>query len=700
MTAAPCSSTRSVCRCIPLAAQAVVAFCLSGYVHAAGDVNERRLTDAGETAQNWLVNGGNGRADHYSPLRGVNRDTIGDLGLRWFTDIPMPDGIAGTPIEVDGVVYLSTAWSHVYALDAENGKILWHHRPGVEEATQLRPRLSWAARANRGVAVWEGRVYVATADCRLVAINAATGQEDWTVQSCDPDAGYSITDAPRVGGGKVYLGNGGSESTLKNRGYMSAYDAANGKLAWRFYVVPSDDPGENTSQAMKMAAKTWDGDTLAKYGGGGNPWNEMTYDPESGLLIFGTSGSYPYEHRKRSPGGLDNLFLSSVVAVDAETGEYAWHYQTVPQESWDYNATMNIVLAKLPIDGEPRDVAMIAPKNGFFYVLDKHTGELLSAGQFAKVNWATHINMETGRPVLDPAASYWEHEAGASIPVWPNMWGAHSWQPMAFNPQTALAYVPVADIPELVTMGDGGEWNSDPVLVTEVDGKPHAPGRLLAWDPVEQAARWSVEQDRPFNGGLLTTGGGLVFQGDAMGYLSAYDADDGERLWAVNTGSPVNSAPITFLDDGRQVVLVAIGAGGGMQFGYPELHGGGSGVGSSTRVLAFDLGGNRPVPKAAAPVKVLPDLPDERMPPDQVALGETLYHDNCGYCHGRHLAARPGGSVPDLRYASRETHLAWPGIVVGGALRARGMPAFELSAEEAEAIRLFVLSQRRSAGTD
>jgi len=678
-------------RLLPLAAIVLAPIAVAA---PAGLVTEARVLDSEDAARNWLVNAGNYSGDHYSSLGEINSGNVGELGLRWSTDIPMPDGIAGTPIAVDGVIYLSTAWSHVYALDASSGDILWAYRPGVEEFMQDQPQLSWIARANRGAAVWEGLVFVTTADCRLVAIDAQSGELEWSVQSCDNAAGYTLSDAPRVGGGKVFVGNAGSESEKKNRGYMSAYDAKSGSLIWRFYIVPSDDPAENRSDAMKMAAKTWDGDTLEKFGGGGNSWNEMTYDPESKLLFFGTGGSIPYEHKFRSPGGLDNLFISSVMAINAETGEYVWHYQTVPQESWDYNATMNIVLAELNIDGRQRDVAMIAPKNGFFYVFDKLTGELLSAEKFAKVNWATHINLETGRPVLDPAASYWDHDSGDTVAVWPNMWGAHSWQPMAYHPKTGLVYVPVTDIPEIVTMLDEGNWTSDPALVTQLDGRSHDPGSLLAWDPVKQETRWSVAQGRPFNGGILASGSNLVFQGNAKGEFSAYDAGDGSRLWSVSTGSPINSAPITFEIDGRQAVLIAAGAGGGMQFAYPELHGDGE-TAAPTRVLAFDLGSSAAVPTIAMEMPGLPELPDDATPADKVALGATLYSGSCGSCHGKQLMARPGGTVPDLRYSGVDVHRTWNGIVIGGARQAKGMPKFDIDVDDAEAIRLYILSSSR-----
>jgi quinohemoprotein ethanol dehydrogenase len=418
----------------------------------------------------------------------------------------------------------------------------------------------------------------------------------------------------------------------------------------------------------------------------------MTYDPASKLLFFGTSGAYPYTYRDRSPDGGDNLFLSSVVAVHADTGEYAWHYQTVPQDSWDYNATMNIALAELEIGGKRRETLLIAPKNGFHYTLDRHTGELLAAGKFATANWASHINLETGRPVMDPAAAYWDAKPGDTTLVWPNMWGAHSWNPMAYSPDTRLSYIPVVDIPSaVVTDGEGG-FSDDNILMTEVDGKPHSPGKLVAFDPVAAKIRWRIEHALPYNGGVMATAGNLVFQGNAEGEFVAYRADSGEELWSVQTGSSIGAAPASYALGGRQYIVVPIGGGGGLQFYYPELHTTDRSKGP-VRLLAFSLDGAAAMPAVADGARELPPQPTLEASPEEIRQGKTLYADNCKGCHGANAVARAQGSVPDLRYATAETHRIWAGIVVGGAKRANGMPAFELSVEEADAIRAWVLSR-------
>jgi quinohemoprotein ethanol dehydrogenase len=579
-----------------------------------------------------------------------------------------------------------------FAIDAATGKVLWSHDAGVRARLASDPSMSWLARANRGVAVWGGKVYQTTADCRLLALDAKTGRELWSQQTCDPAQDYGISDSPYVGGDKVFVGNAGSESPRPNRGYITAYDADSGKQLWRTFVVPSAKDEENDTPALKMAAKTWSRKTLEAHGGGGQSWNEMTYDPSTGLLFFGTSGAYPYVWKQRSPEGGDNLFLSSVMALNAETGEYAWHYQTVPEDSWDYNATMNIALADLEIGGKRRETLLIAPKNGFHYTLDRRTGELLVAGPFAKMNWATHVDMKTGRPVLDPAARYWEAKPGATTLVWPNMWGAHGWNAMAYSPRERLSYIPVTDIPAVVKYESDEEFSDDNTPVTEVDGKPFAPGKLVAFDPVAGEIRWRVEHPLPYNGGVLATAGGLVFQGNAQGDFVAYAADSGAKRWSVHVGSATGSAPASFTLKGRQYIIVPVGGGGGLQFYYPQMHASTQAHGP-VRLLAFSLDERSPLTLVDLGARELPEQPPLEASAETLAEGKALYAGYCKSCHGLDGVARVGGTVPDLRYATLETHRTWSGIVIGGAKRANGMPAFELQPAQAEAIRAWVLSR-------
>lgn len=662
---------------------------LPALAFAQGNVTNERVLAESDSGAHWFTKGGSFRGDHYSPLSQVNVGNVGDLGLAWSTEIPIPDGTATTPIVVDGVIYIGGAYSKVVAMDAGTGRILWRYDPDMKSVFVDSPSLSWISRANRGVAVWDGRVFVATADCRLIAIDAGSGDHQWTRQVCDNEQGYSISDSPYVGGGKIFIGNAGSESEENNRGYVTAHDPATGAEIWRFYIVPSHIDAENDTPALKMAAKTWTGDTLETVGGGGNAWNEMTYDAASNQLFFGTSGSARYDYPSRSPDGGDNLFLSSIVAVNADTGEYNWHYQTVTEDSWDFNATMNIVVADVRMGDDVRETVLIAPKNGFHYALDRHTGELLTAGKYARVNWATGINMETGRPEYDPAGQYWNAPEGEKVFFWPNFWGAHSWNPMAFHPGLGLTYIPVIDLPTEIDSEGNSE---DVVMITEVDGRPHAPGKLVAFDPASQRIRWSVDHPLPYNGGLLATGGNLVFQGNAEGEFVAYGADSGEELWSVQTGSAINAAPASYALDGKQYVVVPIGLAGGLQYRYPEMHAAARKQGP-VRMMAFALGGDAALSADVADYPPLPDQPALAATADEIAVGAELYAGYCKSCHGGDATARFGGSVPDLRFASAETHATWHAVVVGGSRAANGMPSMEIPIEESEAIRNYVLSK-------
>jgi quinohemoprotein ethanol dehydrogenase len=673
----------------------LVVVCAIGVVSSAaaeGNVTEKRVLEESATGENWFLKGGNFRGEYFSPLAQVTDENVANLGLAWSVDLPIPDGISATPIVVDGVVYLSGAFSMVYAIDATDGHVIWTFDPQVRQAFADDPSMSWPARVNRGVAVWGGMLLATTADCRLIGIDAATGKERWSQQTCDPKLGYAITDSPYVGGNKVFVGNAGSESRQKNRGYVSAYDVQNGKMLWRFYTVPSDKPEENTSAAMKMAAATWSGDALEKFGGGGSNWNEMTYDPESKLLFFGTAGALPYLHEERSPDGGDNLFTSSIVAVNADTGEYAWHYQTVPEDSWDYNATMNIILADLQIGDAERKTLLVAPKNGFQYVLDRLTGELLAADKYAKVTWATHINLETGRPVYDPEGEYWNRRDEGTVAVWPNMWGAHNCQPMAWHPGHELLYIPVLDLPTVVSFDEVGDFTDTLEMFTEVDGKSFSPGKLIAFDPVKQVTRWTVDHPLPFNGGVLATAGNLVFQGNAQGRFVAFSADTGKEKWSLATGSAITATPVSYSIDDTQYILIPIGSGSGIQFVYPQLGATNESQGP-TRLLAFSLDGGKEFPSIERAARTLPEQPELTAPAEVVENGKQLYAGNCGFCHGKDASARFGGSVPDLRYSSANTHATWHGIVIGGTMRANGMPAYpNLDVEQSEAIRNYVLS--------
>jgi glucose dehydrogenase len=443
-----------------------------------------------------------------------------------------------------------------------------------------------------------------------------------------------------------------------------------------------------------MAAKTW-GEGWSRRGGG-VAWDAITYDARTGLLFFGTGGSTPYNAMVRDPSGGDNLFLDSILAVRASTGEYVWHYQTVPHDTWDYDATMHIMVADLEIAGEKRSVVMTAPKNGFFYTLDALTGKLLSAEPIAKVSWASHVDLETGRPVEIPGARY--HDKEGKVLVWPSVTGAHNWYAMGFDPRSGLVYLPATDLPGYFTRGEDGFgkyelYGSGHDVSTMGDDT----GRLLAWDPVAGKARWTVIRERADNGGVLVTAGDLVFQGDTDGVIQAHDARDGKRLWSVWTGSSIQAAPVTYRSGDEQIVLVAAGRGGATGTIAPER-------GASTRargpakLLAFKLGGGelRVTEREFGPP---PKPPEQRAGAKAIAKGADIYADHCSNCHGlyvRGIEVRMlGGAIPDLRYMPETAHAEFRAVVLGGIRLDRGMPRFAdvLSVEQVDAVHAYVIEK-------
>ncbi len=664
-------------------------------------VTRERLVNAAEEASNWLTHGRTYDEQRFSPLDDIDATTVGELGLAWYFDVPTKRGMEATPIVVDGRMYVMGSWSIVYALDAATGTELWRYDPKVPG--------SWAQYAccdvvNRGVAVWDDRVFVGTLDGYLAALDAATGDELWRVDTIDRKPPYTITCATRVVNGLVIIGNGGADFGV--RGYVSAYSAATGKMAWRFYTVPGNPANEFESEALEKAAATWTGEWW-KYGGGGTVWDSMAYDPELDLLYVGVGNGSPWNQRIRSPGGGDNLYLSSIVALRPATGEYVWHYQTTPGETWDYTATQQIVLADLDIGGRSRQVLMQAPKNGFFYVLDRVTGELISAEAFASVTWATGVDIATGRPIEVPGARY----ADGPFVVLPSGFAAHNWHSMAFSPNSKLVYLPTQDLPAAYADEPEfefaeGYWN--PGIEMELLEMPEDPavaaellklvrGQLVAWDPVAQREVWRYQHAGPWNGGVLATAGDLLFQGSLIGEFAAYDAASGERLWQFPAQTGIAAAPVTYRANGEQHVAVA--AGWGTIFG---LFGGevtaSLGLENRSRILAFRLGADAALPApAAAAVVAVPEPPALDATEAQVARGRHLYYERCVVCHGE--SAVSGGVLPDLRHASAETHAIWTAIVVGGAYRDKGMPGFGeiLTPADARAVQAFVIERARRA---
>lgn len=681
-----------------IAVAAAAGLALGGAAPRMAAVDGKRLLNAASEPQNWLTHGGTYLEQRFSPLTDVNAGNVSKLALAWSYDLDTNRGQEATPLIIDGVMYTTTAWSKVVALDAATGKELWRFDPKVPGA---RGFSACCDVVNRGLAAYQGRLFLGTLDGRLIALDAATGKPVWSVVTVDQSQPYTITGAPRVVKGRVVIGNGGAEYGV--RGYVSAYDTATGKMAWRFYTVPGD-PAKGPDNAasdpiMKQAAaSSWHGKWW-QAGGGGTVWDAIVYDPELDQLYIGVGNGSPWNQQKRSEGKGDNLFLSSVVALDPNTGAYKWHYQGTPGETWDFTQTQPIILADLKIDGQVRKVLMQAPKNGFFYVIDRTTGKLISAKNFVSQTWATGVDLKTGRPIEVEGARF-HTEKGFMMQ--PSALGAHNWHPMAYSPQTGLVYLPAQDVPFFYSTPSGykyraGAWN------IAVDAYKNAPpndvaqtkairallkGRLIAWDPVAQKEAWHVDYDGPWNGGALATAGGLVFQGNGRGEFQAFDAAKGTKLWSFPAQTGVIAGPVTYSVKGVQYVAVMAGYGGAyaVSTGYDEPR-----PSQNGRVLVFRIGGTARLPAPPALELAPPNPPTETFTAAQIRHGGELFEGNCGLCHGG--GARSSGVLPDLRRSGALSDKAmWQSIVHDGALQDNGMVGFKafMTRDDIEAIRGYV----------
>jgi len=661
-----------------------------------GGVNAARLINADQQPGNWMSYGRTYNEQRFSPLKQINDQNVGQLALAWYVDLDTHRGQEATPLVVDGVMYFTTAWSKVFAVKAATGEKLWSYDPKVPP--------EWAINAccdvvNRGVAVWQGKVFVGTLDGRLVALDAASGKPVWETLTVDPHSRYTITGAPRVVKSKVLIGNGGAEFGV--RGYVSDYDAGTGKMVWRFYTVPGDPSKPFETLILEKAAKTWTGQWW-KFGGGGTVWDSIVYDPDLDLLYLGVGNGTPWDRRARSPHGGDNLFTCSIVALKPDTGEYVWHYQETPGDAWDFDSAESIILADLTINQSPRKVLLHAPKNGFFYVLDRATGELLSAKPYTAVSWASSIDLKTGRPLENSTARY---EEGKGMPVTPGPLGGHTWHSMSFSPLTGLAYIPVQDA-GFFYKSDQHSQPSDLAFNTGIDfvaaGLPQKPeikkailgtikGHLSAWDPVRQKEIWRVDRQGPVNGGVLSTAGNLVFEGTAQGNLEAYRADNGQKLWSADAQSGVVAAPITYAVHGEQYVAVLAGWGGVFPLATGEVALSSGRPQNVSRLLAFKLGSKASLPPlpAFSPPQLKPPKPTASAA--TVEKGEALFQRYCSACHGD--VAVSSGVLPDLRYSGTLDNEQWFDIVLKGILKQAGMVSFdkELSRDDAAAIRAYVI---------
>ncbi len=697
-----------------LTAAAALILLASGFDRATGDptptiVSEMRIVQAESEPQNWLTTGRTYDESRDSSLDQINDGNIPKLGLAWYYDLDTDRGQESTPLAVDGVLYTTSAWSKVQAFDPTTGKLLWQFDPLVPRRTGVK---SCCDSVNRGAAYWNGKIYVGTIDGRLIAVDAKSGREVWSTVTVDQSKSYTIGGAPRIVKGRVIIGNAGADYAV--RGYVSAYDAETGKLDWRFYTVPGE-PGKKDGAASdpileKLAANTWSGQWWNETGGGGGGtvWDSISYDPDLDLLYIGTANADYWNKAYRSPGDKDNLFTASIVALKPETGEYVWHFQETPGDSWDYDATQNMILADLTVGGKARKVLMQASKNGFFYVLDRATGKPVSIKPFVPINWATGTDPDTGRPLIAPDAHY--DKTGKLWAAQPGSIGGHNWQPMAFSKATGLVYIPAQEV--------GGAY------VTEKDFKPRSvgvnlgvdfvqaglpddaqqvkaikaqmKGYLLAWNPIAQKEVWRAPHPDYYNGGVLVTRGNIVVEGDNDGFLNIYDAKTGRHLWSFDGGSAILAAPIAYEVGGREYISVLAGYGGSSGLYAGEANWGPNGPRhNKSRVLTFALGGT-----AALPARAPSDVAKQLEPPAQFADAATIaegaqhFAHSCLYCHGG--SAKGTGIIPDLRHSpllgSKE---AWSSIVREGVLSDKGMVSFRdaYSAEEIESIRAYVVER-------
>ncbi|MGE0861270.1 MAG: PQQ-dependent dehydrogenase, methanol/ethanol family [Gammaproteobacteria bacterium] len=670
--------------------------------HAADTVVDDAYIASGGDGSNWPAYGRTASEQRYSPLDQINTDTIKDLGLQWSLDLPNERTLNATPLAVDGVLYFTASYSHTYAVDARTGKIIWEYDPKTIEVSGDRLRLMWDV--SRGPAYYKGKLIIATVDGRLVALDAKTGKMLWETVTIDPRKSYYITGAPKVFRDKVIIGNGGTEHSAA-RGYVTAYDIETGKQAWRFYIVPGNPADGFENKAMEMAAKTWTGEWW-KYGGGGNTWNGITYDPEFNTVYLGTGNGSPWNQKIRSPGGGDNLFLCSIVALDADTGEYKWHYQTNPGETWDYNSNMDIILADVKYGGQTVKAILHAPKNGFFYVINRANGELLAAEKFAKATWAERIDLKTGRPVEVKGARYEDGEET----VWPSAYGAHSWHQMSYSPDTGLAYLPTIEMPGVFS--DKGvdlkKWSSPSfrfdagVAFGDADTpKDYSTSQLIAWDPIKQQRVWSQPLPPNWNAGTLVTKGKLVFEGNGEGEFAAFDAATGDKLWKTDLGLGISAPPITYSIDGKQYVSLLVGwGGGGTLLGSLAAQHGWKYKAHPRRLYTFALGAKTAMPPMPPKAYAQPvDPPDFKVDSQLAAHGKELYTTHCLWCHGGGMVS--GGSAPDLRESPIPlTRDAFKAVVLGGAKVPNGMPQFkEFKDQDLDGLLHYIRQRARDTKT-
>ncbi|MEO6338731.1 MAG: PQQ-dependent dehydrogenase, methanol/ethanol family [Caulobacteraceae bacterium] len=658
-------------------------------------VDQQRLENADRDPGQWMSHGRTWGEQRFSPLTGINDKNAGRLGLAWYADLNTYRGVVATPLMIDGVLYNVSAWSIVTAYDAATGKVLWTYDPKVPVEYA---RVACCGTVSRGLAAWKGRIYLGALDGRLIALDARSGQPVWSTDTRDKGQPLSITGAPRIADGQVVIGNAGGD--FGARGYVSAYDADTGKQTWKFYIVPGDPKtpdGAASDSAMSMAAKTWHGEWW-KMGGGGNAWDGIAYDPKLHLVYIATGNGSPHPSKFR--GGGDNLFLCSIVALDARSGRYRWHYQEIPAEQWDYDCTSPMILADLKIDGKVRQTLLHTPKNGFFYVLDRTTGKLLSAKNVIPNTWASRIDLKTGRPVIFPGAYPTEKPSL----ITPGFGGGHNWNPMSFSPLTGLVYVPMMEGYAVQSVARDEDFKfelgrttlnagskNEPELRRQLaaEGARREKGYLLAWDPVRQQEAFRIAYPHAGSGGTLTTAGNLLVEGTIGKTLAVYRADNGKKLWEMPVESVPVSGPITYSVAGKQYIAVNAGWNSAIVSGLDE--GGVPFSFAPARLLVFALDAKGVTLPPAPPDTAIPPPPNTPVTNEARAAGAELYARTCQTCHG----ANATGGAKDLRHMTKETHAEFADIVVGGKRAALGMPGFKdvLTKDQAEAIHAYLIAR-------
>jgi PQQ-dependent dehydrogenase (methanol/ethanol family) len=668
-------------------------------VPQAARVDSARILAADQEPGQWLSYGRTYDEQHYSPLDQINDQNVSELGLAWSIDLPTNQPVESTPLFIDGVLYVASPWSRVRAVDARTGQVIWEYDPKVPGEWNVNvccgPDL-------RGVAAWNGKIIFGTMDGRLIALNAKTGEKIWEIKATPDGWPYAITGAPRVANGKLYIGEAGGEFGV--RGYMDCYDAETGKHLWRWWTVPGDPKLGFENPQMEKAAKTWSASSeWWNLGGGGPVWDGITYDPKTNLVMFGTGNASPWSATARDPGKGDNLYTSTIIALDADTGEYRWHYQTTPWDTWDYDAGQQLTIVDLELNGQMRHVVMQANKNGFFYMLDAKTGELLAAKAYTGMNWSTGVDMKTGRPIEVPAARF--NVTDEDWNMLPGPAGAHGWQSMSWSPKTRLVYLPVTEQywpfgPDKDFKPVKGSRNLGVALPGQkyYDAHPDAPHGTMAsfeaWDPVKMQVVWKSEPRYTdavgvqVTSGTLATGGNLVFHGNLPDKeFAAYRATDGAKLWSFDAQTPVMPGAISYEVDGVQYVAVTVG--GPVDGGYYAPN--------YARLLVFKRGGTAKLPPTTTYVQ--PPIADVQQfaSAEAVAHGEEIYTNNCALCHG---GAVGRSTFPDLRRsAALYDQDVFDSIVLGGARAENGMGSFRgrLTEDDTKAIRGYVISLARQA---